>query len=162
MTLSNAGQLQLPQTGSAAGLLLGGDATLYRSALNTLKTDNNFVVAGALTSGLINGQTISSSANLTGTLTVQGASVTIGTPGTTAGSLNLANATSSRQVILQGLNPTGTGNATIQIPTIAGGATDTVCLLTLANCAAQAASPVQAPAVTSRNSTAQIALPILA
>ena len=136
MTLSNAGQLQLPQTGSAAGLLLGGDATLYRSALNTLKTDNNFVVAGALTSGLINGQTISSSANLTGTLTVQGASVTIGTPGTTAGSLNLANATSSRQVILQGLNPTGTGNATIQIPTIAGGATDTVCLLTLANCAA--------------------------
>jgi virginiamycin B lyase len=60
--------------------------------------------------------------------------LTVGIPGATTGSLVLANANSSREVILQGLNPTGSGNATVQVPVIAGGSTDTVCLLTLGNC----------------------------
>ncbi|MEK7600331.1 MAG: carbohydrate binding domain-containing protein [Patescibacteria group bacterium] len=123
----------------------GGTLTnvAYLNQGNTFTTGtNSFTAAGtalavtnnATIGGTLNGQTISSSANFTGTLTVQGGSLTVGIPGTTAGSINLANSTSSRQVILQGLNPTGAGNATIQFPSIAGGATDTVCLYTLANC----------------------------
>jgi len=45
------GQLQLPTTGSTAGLLIGGDAALYRSAADKLKTPDNFDVAGALDAG---------------------------------------------------------------------------------------------------------------
>jgi len=76
----------------------------------------------------------SGNGTLSGTLAVQGSSLTIGVGGTTAGSLNLANATSTRMVVLQGANPSGTGNATVTIPSIAGGSSDTVCLQTLANC----------------------------
>ncbi|MDD5416249.1 MAG: MerR family DNA-binding transcriptional regulator [Candidatus Daviesbacteria bacterium] len=43
------------QTTSAYGIKMGSDITLYRSATNTLKTDNNFVVGGSLTTaGLTN------------------------------------------------------------------------------------------------------------
>ncbi|MEK7600187.1 MAG: hypothetical protein AAB462_04095, partial [Patescibacteria group bacterium] len=64
-----------------------------------------------------------------------GNALTVGTAGATDGSLNLANALSSRLVTVQGLNPTGVGNAIIQIPSIAGGSTDVVCLLSAGNCA---------------------------
>lgn len=40
------GQLQLPVSGSGAGLLIGGDVSLYRSAANCLHTDDNFEVVG--------------------------------------------------------------------------------------------------------------------
>lgn len=42
--LTNAGQLQLSVTGSNGGLLLGGDATLYRSSATTLTTNSNLTV----------------------------------------------------------------------------------------------------------------------
>ena len=42
LVLSDAGQLQVPTTGSAGGLLLGGDTNLYRSAANVLATDDTF------------------------------------------------------------------------------------------------------------------------
>jgi hypothetical protein len=45
MTINNVGQLQLPNTGNTAGIVLGGDANLFRSALNVLKTDNSLHVA---------------------------------------------------------------------------------------------------------------------
>lgn len=123
--------------------------SLSSSAVNGLSvssgTINNPTISGTVTGsgsptitgfGTINGQTISSAANFTGSVTIQGSGgLTLGVPGSTAGNLYLANATSSREVILQGLNPSGTGNATIQFPTIAGGATDTVCLVNLGNCA---------------------------
>jgi hypothetical protein len=35
----------------AAGIVLGGDSNLYRSAANTLKTDDSLVVSGSLTLG---------------------------------------------------------------------------------------------------------------
>jgi hypothetical protein len=38
------GQLQLPIQSSSAGLLIGADANLYRSAADTLKTDDNLIV----------------------------------------------------------------------------------------------------------------------
>ncbi len=60
--------------------------------------------------------------------------VVLGTPGSLAGQLTLANAGTTQTVALQGLSPSSTGNATIQFPSIPGGTTDTVCLFTLGNC----------------------------
>ena len=115
----------------------GQTADLLR--LNTYNGTSSSTVAkvdnvGNFTGGTYNGQTLSSAASFTGTVTVQGASVTIG-HGTTdvTGSLKLDTST-GRMVVLQGLTPTGSGDATIQFPGIAGGTTDTVCLLTAANC----------------------------
>jgi len=42
LKLTIDGQLQLPITGSSAGIVIGGDTKLYRSAANVLKTDDNF------------------------------------------------------------------------------------------------------------------------
>lgn len=42
VAVSANGQLQLPITGSSAGILLGGDTNLYRSSANVLKTDDTF------------------------------------------------------------------------------------------------------------------------
>ena len=135
----------------SGGTLSGGTVsggTLTSSAVNGLSVNagviSNPTISGTITGsgtpvitsfGTYNGQTISSTANFTGTLTVQGSTLTVGTPGATTGSINLANSTSSRQVVFQALNPSGTGDATVQIPSIAGGATDTVCLVALGNCA---------------------------
>ncbi len=43
-TLTTAGQLQLANSGSTAGILIGGDTNLYRSAANTLKTDDTLEI----------------------------------------------------------------------------------------------------------------------
>lgn len=43
------GQLQLPVSGSGAGLLLGGDANLYRASADVLRTSDSLVVDGTLT-----------------------------------------------------------------------------------------------------------------
>ncbi len=52
MVLAETGQLRLPiTTGSTAGLLIGGDANLYRSAANTLATDDALNVLGVLSAG---------------------------------------------------------------------------------------------------------------
>lgn len=49
MTLNDVGQLQLPISGVNAGLLLGGDALLYRVSANLLRTPDGLTVDGALT-----------------------------------------------------------------------------------------------------------------
>lgn len=54
MVVSAAGQVSLPVTGSTGGLVIGGDTNLYRSAADTLRTDDNVVVGGNLT---VNGAT---------------------------------------------------------------------------------------------------------
>jgi hypothetical protein len=64
----------------------------------------NINISGTVTSGLINSQTISSTANFTGTLTVQGAS-----------SLTLGTASSNRGAIIF-KNAAGTNNVTLQAP----------------------------------------------
>jgi hypothetical protein len=46
MTLTTGGQLQLAIAGSAGGLRVGGDAALYRSAPNTLRTSSTLFVDG--------------------------------------------------------------------------------------------------------------------
>ena len=113
--------------------LTGSQTIAIPNASGTLAVS----ASGNLSLSALGALTFSNSPTFTGTLTVQGSGgLTIGIPGPagTTGNLNLANATSSRLVVLQGLNPSGAGNATVQIPTIAGGNTDTICLLTLANC----------------------------
>lgn len=47
-TLGTAGQLALPTTGSGAGILLGGDAQLYRSAADVLRTPDSVQVDGTM------------------------------------------------------------------------------------------------------------------
>lgn len=51
MTVSAAGQVALPVTGSTGGLVIGGDTNLYRSAADTLRTDDSLVVNVDLTVG---------------------------------------------------------------------------------------------------------------
>ncbi|KKN09149.1 hypothetical protein LCGC14_1049470, partial [marine sediment metagenome] len=46
VTFNTSGQLALPITGSGAGILLGGDAQLYRSAANILRTPDSLIVDG--------------------------------------------------------------------------------------------------------------------
>jgi hypothetical protein len=69
MVVSAAGQVSMPVTGSAGGLVIGGDANLYRSAADTLRTDDNFSVGGNLT--------------VTGSISVGGAASTLGFYGAT-------------------------------------------------------------------------------
>jgi hypothetical protein len=63
MTLTGAGQLQISTTGSSAGILIGGDALLYRSAADTLRTpdslviDTNLTVSGTASIGAVGGTT---------------------------------------------------------------------------------------------------------
>jgi hypothetical protein len=45
----STGQLKLPTTGSGAGILIGGDAQLYRSAENLLRTPVSLYVGNTLT-----------------------------------------------------------------------------------------------------------------
>ncbi len=54
MSLAAAGQLALPIQGSAGGLLIGGDTTLYRSAPDALKTDDTFEVATEIKTPIYN------------------------------------------------------------------------------------------------------------
>lgn len=51
LAVTNSGQtaLELSSTGSNTGLTIGSDTNLYRSAANTLKTDDALEVAGVLT-----------------------------------------------------------------------------------------------------------------
>lgn len=49
MTLTGAGQLQVSTAGAAAGILIGGDTQLYRSAADVITTPDSLVVGGTLT-----------------------------------------------------------------------------------------------------------------
>jgi fibronectin-binding autotransporter adhesin len=120
--------------GSTTNTAVQGSTSLVcTSGSGNLTGGGNTITLG--TGGTCNSLTITNSPTFSGALAVQGAGgITVGIAGSTIGSLNLANATTTNEVILQGLNPSGSGNATIRIPTIAGGATDTVCLLSLGNC----------------------------
>ncbi|MEP7103700.1 MAG: kelch repeat-containing protein [Candidatus Dojkabacteria bacterium] len=86
--LNNAGQLALSQTGATGGLLLG-DATLYRSAANTLKTDGGLTIALNLTAdGLSNFK-----GDVRSLLTVGNGSTTTSGTGTTTKNLVVSSTT---------------------------------------------------------------------
>lgn len=63
----NAGPTTLPNATTAAeGLVLGGDANLYRSASNVLQTDDSFFVAGNTTLGTALSDTLTVASTLLG------------------------------------------------------------------------------------------------
>ena len=98
------GQLQLPTTGSAAGLLFGGDTNLYHSAANVLKTDDSLTIGGGtitldvdtnvVLTGGINGISFD-----TNTLSVDATNNYVGI-GTTTPSTNLGIAGSGARISL--------------------------------------------------------------
>lgn len=49
MSISSLGQLTVPTTGSSAGILVGGDAQLYRSAADTWRTPDSLIIDANLT-----------------------------------------------------------------------------------------------------------------
>ena len=53
-TLGSNGQLSLPYQGSSAGIVLGGDANLYRNAADVLRTSDSLVVDGNIGVGTTN------------------------------------------------------------------------------------------------------------
>lgn len=65
-------QLQLSQTGSGAGLLIGGDAQLYRSAADTIRTPDSFTVDATLTAATF---TANGVATFNNTTTLDGTTV---------------------------------------------------------------------------------------
>jgi hypothetical protein len=86
------------------------------SAFVQLSSGNINIGSGTITSGLINGQTINSTSNFTGTLTVQGASsLTLGTASSNRGAVILKNAAGTNTVILQApaINPTSSFSLTL-------------------------------------------------
>ncbi len=126
-TISASGAITAASSGNTInGLIINSGAL---TGVAGITTSGGYTQSGSSTNTLTGATTIQN------TLAVQGSSVTIGVAGTTTGNLDLANSSSTRLVQVQGLNPTGTGNATLQIPSIAGSSTDTFCLLNLGNCA---------------------------
>lgn len=51
--IHNTGQAYFPVTGSSAGIIIGGDAQLYRSAADILRTPDGFLVDRAISSGVV-------------------------------------------------------------------------------------------------------------
>ncbi|HSX45787.1 MAG TPA: hypothetical protein VLG27_02150, partial [Candidatus Saccharimonadia bacterium] len=109
------------------------------SGFGAISTTNNISTTAALQGGTLSiasgSFTVNGSGNITttGIATIQGAGgVSIGVAGTTAGKLVFANAGNNHLTTLQGLAPAGQ-DQTITIPA-SNVASDTVCLLSLANC----------------------------
>ncbi|NDC96487.1 hypothetical protein EB077_14375, partial [bacterium] len=85
----------------------------------TTQQTGNLNTSGTITSGAINGQTISASANFTGGLTVQGvAGVTLGVGSTASGQLVFKNSTNANNTTLSSGTPSG--NIAFTLPSTTG------------------------------------------
>jgi len=114
-------------TGTSTGTVTigGGSAPLVIDSTNF-----DVSSAGALsgvttitTSGNINSQTISSAANFTGTVTIQGSnSLTLGTSTTNTGSIILRGSGNSGTLTIAGPNSPNVGNYTVTIPAVSANA----------------------------------------
>jgi hypothetical protein len=149
VSLSNApnfsGSVTAVGVNAGAGLLQGSLGLTVTGGVVSLNASSNFATninTGTSTGAVNIGNSSAASIGLasSGALTVaasnfnlSGSGLTVGVSGTQAG-LTLTTGTASRSVIIQGLAPSSAGNGTIQIPSIPGSSTDTVCLLTLNNC----------------------------
>jgi fibronectin-binding autotransporter adhesin len=143
--VSSAGAVTAVGVNSGTGLLQGSAGLTVTGAAINLNASSNFATnintgtsTGAINIGNNNAGAISllSGGALTVTssnLSLSSGALAVGVSGTQA-SLTLTTGTASRSVIIQGLAPSTAGNGTIQIPSIPGSTTDTVCLLTLNNC----------------------------
>lgn len=144
-TAFNTGAINLaPGTTAAKGIYFGSDVTLYRSAADTLKTDDALTVTGTLTTGALSFTNASASGTwavtgattLTGALTANGDvtlgnaagdTITItGTP-TFAETVTMSGAATVGGTLGVTGNQTNTGDLTVNGNTTLGNAsTDTV------------------------------------
>jgi hypothetical protein len=109
-------------TNTVTGTTLNGTTGINTGAgAGTQRIDDsgNLVNIGTITSGLINGQTINATANLTGTLTVQGASTTFGVASTTTGTAIFRNAAGAGGITIAPADP-GASNFTLTLPAQTG------------------------------------------
>lgn len=115
--LTASGLVQLNPSSNANTTINSGTST------GTVSIGNS--VAGAI--GITSGSTI----NLQGTggVSVTSGNLTLGVASTTSGTLTFASSSSTNKILLQGSAPSGSGNATLQIPTLAAGSTYTICYL---------------------------------
>ncbi|MHB1865152.1 MAG: hypothetical protein ACYCPS_03245 [Candidatus Saccharimonadales bacterium] len=120
------------------GQLTASDAVSFNGGA----TSDSLDVTGATT--------LSGAATAASTFNVQGG-FTVGIPGSTAGNIYLSNTNNPYTIDLTALAPSGTANATIQLPTIVGGATDIVCLQHLANCGSSSNTVTTSSAGTSND-----------
>jgi hypothetical protein len=145
-TFTNTGVVSVAGTADQVNVS-GGSGALTLSLPQSLAVTSTPTFAGATLNGALSvtgGSSLTVGTGATalggnlavnGTAAIQGSGgLTLGAAGSVNGNLSFANSSSPRLVTLQGLNPSGSGNATVQIPTIAGGTTDQVCLLNLGNC----------------------------
>lgn len=100
LTLSAAGKLSLPVTGSNGGLLIGGDAALYRSASNTLRASGNLIADSTIT-----GNALVSSTSVSAVSVSASGAVSAGTS-VSAASASITNGISAATV-------TTTGNVSV-------------------------------------------------
>jgi hypothetical protein len=106
--LTTLGQASTTQLSASSALFINGNATT--------SANGNFATQGTITSGLINGQTISSSANLTGSLTV-GSGFTVSAGSVSLPSASVADTALSSNVALLTGTQTFTGVKTFSLPT---------------------------------------------
>ncbi len=124
-------------TVNASGLTLGraGVQVSIPGGLNTQGSDivsqngNLNLGTGSITSGNINGQTISSSANFTGTVLIQGAdALTLGTSGANTGAIIFRNLNGSNSVKLKASDLNPGSDITFTLPNALPGSTECVTL----------------------------------
>jgi len=141
--LTTTGSGAVVSASTVTGTTLNGTTGINTGAASgtqRIDASGNLLNIGTITSGLINGQTISSSANFTGSVTVvsgatiQGGTATLGTT-SQQGSLVLHDGNGQTATISVG--SALVANTVLAIPT-AVGASDTFCLLTLGNCTGSA------------------------
>jgi hypothetical protein len=118
-------------TSTASGNINSTGGTIQTNTVDRISNGGNLVNIGTVTtSGAINSQTISSAANFTGTVTIQGANaLTLGVTGTNTGAILFKGATAASGTLTL-IGPANPTTNTITLPNAAG----TVCLQSSASC----------------------------
>jgi hypothetical protein len=111
-------------TSTASGNINSTGGTVQTNSVDRISNGGNLVNIGTVTtSGAINSQTISSTANFTGTVTIQGANaLTLGTSSGNTGAIVLRGSGNSNTLTLQGPASPVSGNFTLSIPAITANA----------------------------------------
>jgi hypothetical protein len=137
-TVTSTGALNGASLSINAGAFAVSNAGAITAATGITTTGNvSQTGTGSFSTGTGN-VFLNGAATASSTLAVQGAGgLTLGVAGAggTTGTLKFANTTNTNLGIINVIAPSGTGNATINVPSVAGATTDEFCLRTLANCA---------------------------
>jgi hypothetical protein len=136
LQIGSAGQLQLDVQGSGGGLQIGGDATLYRSAANTLTVQTLNATTGINTGATAGTQRIDASGNLVNIGNLTGSSAVAIASGGTAQNITLDGSTSGQVLI---------GGASTGDILFGGGSSSTGCTITNSTGALACAGNITGP-----------------